>query len=138
MANFAVVISDSETRKSYQTQLEQDKAISLVGKKIDEEISGDIFGISGYTLKITGGSDKDGFPMRPTIQGQGRKKALLTGPPGFHPTFKGERRRKIVRGNTISQEIVQINCKVVKKGEKSLDEVFGKKEAKPEEAPAAK
>ncbi len=129
MANFTIVISEPEARKSYQTQVEQDKAIALVGKKINDEITGDLFGLSGYTLKITGGSDKDGFPMHPSVQGQGRKRALLKEPPGFHPKLKGERRRKTVRGNTISNDIAQINCKVVKKGEKLLEEVFGKKEA---------
>ena len=136
MANFTVVISDAETRKSYQTQVEQDKGISLIGKKIGDEITGDLLGLSGYALKITGGSDKDGFPMHPSVQGQGRKRALLTEPPGFHPTFQGERRRKTVRGNTLSQDIAQINVKVIKKGEKSLDDIFGKKEApKVEEQP---
>lgn len=129
MANFTVVISDGETRKSYQTVVEQDKAISVIGKKLDDEIAGDMFGLHGYLLKITGGSDKDGFPMHPSVQGQGRKRALLTGPPGFHPTFEGERRRKTVRGNTISQDIVQINVKVAKKGEKPLEDVLGKKAA---------
>ena len=117
MANFTIVISEPEARKSYQTQVEQDKAIALVGKKINDEITGDLFGLSGYTLKITGGSDKDGFPMHPSVQGQGRKRSLLKEPPGFHPKLKGERRRKTVRGNTISNDIAQINCKVVKKGE---------------------
>lgn len=132
MANFAIVISDAEARKSYQTIVEQEKGISLIGKKLNDEVPGELFGIPGYTLKITGGSDKDGFPMHPEVQGQGRKKALLTKPPGFHPKFEGERRRKTVRGNTISQEIVQINCKVTKKGEKPLEEIFPKKETKTE------
>jgi len=132
MANFAIVISEPETRKSYQTQVEQDKGIALVGKKINDEITGDLFGLSGYTLKITGGSDKDGFPMHPSVQGQGRKRALLTEPPGFHPKLKGERRRKTVRGNTVSDAIVQINFKILKKGEKPLEEIFPKKEVKAE------
>ena len=132
MANFTIVISEPETRKSYQTQVDQDKGISLIGKKLSDEISGDVFGLVGYTLKITGGSDKDGFPMHPSVQGQGRKRSLLTKPLGFHPRLKGERRRKTVRGNTISDAIVQINCKVVKKGEKLLEDVFGKKEPKVE------
>ncbi len=136
MANFTIVLSDPETRKSYQTQLEQDKGISLVGKKIGDDISGDLFGLSGYTLKITGGSDKDGFPMHPSVPGQGRKRALLKEPPGFHPKLKGERRRKTVRGNTLSQDITQINVKIIKRGEKSLEDIFGKKEApKVEEQP---
>lgn len=133
MANFTVVISDPEARKSYQTIVDQDKAVALIGKKVNDEIPGDLFNLSGYTLKITGGSDKDGFPMHPTVPGQGRKRALLTGPPGFHPTHQGERRRKTVRGNTVSQEIVQINCKVIKKGEKPIEEVFP---TKAKEAPS--
>lgn len=124
MANFTIVISDPETRKSYQTVVEQDKAVALVGKKISDDFSGDVLGLSGYTLKITGGSDKDGFPMHPSVQGQVRKRVLLTKPPGFHPTNKGERRRKTVRGNTVSQDTAQINCKIIKKGEKQLEEVF--------------
>ncbi len=132
MANFTIVISDPESKKSYQTLVDQNNAVSLVGKKLGEEISGDIFGISGYSLKITGGSDRDGFPMSPEFPGQGRRRALLRKPPGFHPTAQGERRRKTIRGNTVSNEIAQINCKVVKKGDKSLEEVFGKKEEKKE------
>jgi small subunit ribosomal protein S6e len=132
MANFAIVISEPETRKSYQTQVEQDKAIALIGKKINDEVTGDLFGLSGYTLKITGGSDKDGFPMHPSIQGQGRKRALLVEPPGFHPKLKGERRRKTVHGNTISESIAQINMKVITRGETPLEKLFGKKEPKPE------
>lgn len=136
MANFTIVISDPDVRRSYQTQIDQEKGTALIGKKINDELTGDLFGISGYTLKITGGSDKDGFPMHPSVQGQGRKRALLTEPPGFHPTFQGERRRKTVRGNTLSQDIAQINVKVTKKGEKSLEDIFGKKEAhKAEEQP---
>ncbi|MBI2543132.1 MAG: 30S ribosomal protein S6e [Candidatus Aenigmarchaeota archaeon] len=132
MANFKIVISDAGTKKSYQTEVDQDKAIALVGKKLGEEISGDLFGLSSYTLKITGGTDKDGFPMHHSVQGQGKKRVLLKGPPGFYPTIKGQRKRKTVRGNTISQYVAQINAKVVKKGDKSLEEMFGKKEAKAE------
>ena len=132
MANFAIVISDPEVRKSYQTLVDQDKAVSLIGKRLGDELTGDLFGISGYTLKITGGSDKDGFPMHPSVQGQGRKRALLTEPPGFHPKVQGERRRKTVRGNTISDATAQINMKVISKGQKPLEEVFGKKEVKAE------
>jgi len=41
----------------------------------------------------------------------------------------------MLRGNTIADDIAQINCKVVKKGEKPLEELFGKKtEEKAEEA----
>jgi small subunit ribosomal protein S6e len=119
-----IVISDPATRKSYQLELEQSKAIALIGKKIGEELNGDLIGLPGYTLKITGGTDKDGFPMHPNVEGGVKKKVLLSGPPCFHPRKKGERRRKTVRGNMISEDIVQVNTKVIKKGEKALEELI--------------
>ncbi|MEM7824980.1 MAG: 30S ribosomal protein S6e [Candidatus Aenigmatarchaeota archaeon] len=124
MANFKLVISEPETRKSFQLEIDQSKAINLIGKKIKDEISGDSIGLNGYTLQITGGTDKDGFPMHPSVKGVGRKRALLLSPPGFHPKLKGQRKRKTVRGDTISEDIAQINCKVVKKGEKPLEELI--------------
>ena len=127
---FKIVISDPETRKSYQLEIEKSKAGFLVGKKIGDEIDGNLLGLAGYKLKITGGTDKDGFPMHPSVHGPGRKRVLLSGPPGFHPTKKGERRRKTVRGNTISFDIVQINCKIIQKGGTPLEEIFKKEEKK--------
>jgi len=136
MPNFKLVISDPKTRRAYQLEIEQEKA-GLIGKKIGEVIKADNLGLAGYELEITGGSDKDGFPMRPDVEGPVRKKILLSHPPGFHPRLKGQRKRKTVRGNTVSQEIVQVNLKVVKYGQKSLEEIFGKpKEEKPEEKKA--
>jgi small subunit ribosomal protein S6e len=134
MAVWKFVVSDPETRKSYQVEVDQSKALGLIGKKIGDEFNGDIIGLAGYTLKITGGTDKDGFPMHPKVEGMGRKRVLLSSPPCFHPTKKGERRRKTVRGNTISEDIVQINCKIVKKGEKPVEELVPvKQKAKSEE-----
>lgn len=130
MAVFKFVIAEPETRKTYQLEVDQSKALGLIGKKIGEEFNGDIIGLQGYTLKITGGTDKDGFPMHPNVKGMGRKRVLLSSPPCFHPTKKGERRRKTVRGDTISEDIAQINCKIVKKGEKSIEELI---HAKPKE-----
>ena len=138
MPAWKFVISNPETRKSYQLEVDQSKAIGLIGKKIGEEFSGDIIGLNGYSLQITGGTDRDGFPMHSKIKGPGRKKVLLTSPPCFHPRLKGERRRKTVRGNTVSEAIAQINVKVVKKGEKPIEELIPvkareKKEEKPVE-----
>ena len=132
MASFKFVISDPETRKSYQLELDQTKASGLIGKKINDDFDGDLLGLSGYTLKITGGSDKDGFPMHHLVQGSVRKRVLLSGLPGFHTEKKGERKRKTVRGNTISADIAQVNAKVVKKGIKPLEEILPSK-PKPKE-----
>lgn len=134
MSNFKFVISDPQSRKSHQIEVDQGKAIGLVGKRIGEEFNGDVIGLAGYSLKITGGTDKDGFPMHPQVHGQVRKKILLSNPPGFHPLKEGGRKRKTVRGDTISADIIQVNVKVMKKGSVSLDEVAPTKaKKKPEE-----
>ena len=128
MANFKFEIAEPKARKTYGLSVEQEKIAGLVGKRIGETFNGSLIGLSGYELEITGGTDKDGFPMLNSVHGPGRKKILLSHPPGFHPPIKGQRRKKTVRGNTISLDIIQINAKVVKEGTKPLMELIGKKE----------
>ena len=135
MANFKVVISDPASKKAYQKVVDQAQS-GLIGKKIGEKVSGNNLDLNGYELEITGGSDKDGFPMRPDVDGTARKKIILTAPPGYHPEKYGKRKRKSVRGNTIAQDISQVNVKVVKAGTKKLEELIGAKkkaEEKPDE-----
>lgn len=133
MPSFKFVVSDRG--KSYQVEKDQ-KDAPVLGKKIGDEIDGGFLGLQGYTLRITGGSDKDGFPMRLDMEGVMRRRLLLTKGIGFKTDIEGLRRRKMVRGNTIAQDIVQVNCSVVKTGEKSLDELLGKKENREEEKTA--
>ncbi|MFN4133833.1 MAG: 30S ribosomal protein S6e [Candidatus Hadarchaeales archaeon] len=127
---FKVVISDPEAGGSYQVEVKEPEARRLIGLKIGDKFDGVIAGLPGYELLITGGSDRDGFPMRKDISGTGRTSIVLASGPGFRPRKKGERRRKRVRGAQISDAIVQINAKVVKKGEKLLDQIFPPKEEK--------
>lgn len=123
MAKF--VISDPRARKAWQ--IEKDASF-LYGKKIGDKFEGSLIGLAGYVLEITGGTDKDGFPMRADLEGTIRKKLLLSGGPGYRQRRKGVRRRKMVRGNTIAEDIAQINCKVIAYGDKPLEELLGKKE----------
>ena len=132
MANFQFIVSDPSTRKAYKIEVDQTKAAGLIGKVIGNTFNGDIIGLAGYEIQITGGTDKDGFPMHRQVHGPGRKKVILSHPPGFHPKKKGQRKRKMVRGNTISSDIVQINCKIVKPGAMPIEDLLHKKE-KPEE-----
>jgi small subunit ribosomal protein S6e len=127
MVEFKVVVNDTKGGKSYTIPVSGHHANSLIGKKINDEVDGIFVSLPGYKLQITGGTDKDGFPMHSQVQGQVRKKVLLSQPPGFHPTKKGERRRKIVRGDTLSADIMQINVKITKKGEKSIDQIIPQK-----------
>ncbi len=135
MPNFKIVISDPKTRKAYQKEVDQGQS-GLVGKKIGEVVSGNNLGLAGYDVEITGGSDRQGFPMRKDVEGIARKKILIALPPGFHPKMKGQRKRKSIRGNTISAEISQINTKVIKYGTKTLEELIGVKEKPKEEKQA--
>jgi small subunit ribosomal protein S6e len=84
-----------------------------------------------------GGSDKDGFPMRPSVHGGVRRSIVLSGGVGFNPTNEGMRRRKTIRGNVITDEIVQINAKIVEKP-KQAKEAKKPKEKKEEQPTAAK
>ena len=66
--------------------------------------------------------------MRKDVEGPRRIKSLLAGGIGFNPKRDGQRRRKTVRGNTISDDIVQINVIVDQKGEKNIDELLKSEE----------
>ncbi len=134
MADFRLVVSDSKTAQAYQVTVTGAAANKIIGKNIGETISGDIAGLAGYTLKLTGGTDKDGFPMRPDLSGPTRRKILVAGGIGFHPKHDGERKRKSMRGREISSDVTQINTVVVEYGQKPLAEIFPKKEVKEGEA----
>jgi len=131
-----LVVSDPKKGKTVQLELDKEKETQLYGKKIGEQFDGGIAGLAGYSLQITGGTDKDGFQMRPDMQGT-RKTTLVM----IASKKKGttEKRTKTVRGNTISAETAQVNTKVATAGAKPLEElvVMAPKEKKEGEAPKA-
>ncbi|MCX6643829.1 MAG: 30S ribosomal protein S6e, partial [Candidatus Bathyarchaeota archaeon] len=55
---------------------------------------------------------------------------VLSGGAGFSPKKKGERKRKAVRGSTITDEIVQINMKIVEKPAAKATEAKAQQAAK--------
>jgi len=123
---FKLVISTPETGKAIQYELDDTKTNYLVGKKVGDIVEGDALGLPGYKLKITGGSDAAGFPIRPDVHGSGRKRVLLHGPPGFRSKRSGDRRRKTVRGKELSTAVSQVNVRVEEKGTKPLEELVMK------------
>jgi len=92
----------------------------LVGKIIGETFNGALIGLPGYELKITGGSDQSGIPIRKDVHGTVKKRILLSMGPCYRPLKKGDKRRKIVRGNEITDDMTQINSVVVKFGKEKL------------------
>jgi small subunit ribosomal protein S6e len=118
MAKFKVIVSDPETGTSKVVELEESRATPLIGRKIGEVVDGAIVDLPAHKLQIVGGSDKDGVPMRPNVHGGVRRNVILSGGVGFNPHNSGERRRKTVRGNVITDEIIQVNTKIVEKPKK--------------------
>ncbi len=113
MAKFQLIVSDPKSRTSRATSLEGPRAQALVGRSIGDEVDGKLLGIGNVKLRITGGTDKDGIPMRYDIQGGAKKRAVLAGGVGYHPKNSGERMRKLVRGRTVTEDTFQVNTAVV-------------------------
>lgn len=111
MASFKIVLADPKTSKSQSLEVKDQQAQPLIGLKIGDEVDGSLLGLQGK-LKITGGSDKAGFPMRADISGGVKKYVLMTRGTGFRKdSGSGKKKRKLVRGNTITEEIYQVNAK---------------------------
>ena len=127
MAKFQLIVSDPIAKTSKAATIEGAKAQALVGKSIGDEIDGKLLGVGNMKLKITGGTDKDGIPMRFDIQGAAKKRAILSGGVGFKPKDSGERRRKLVRGRQVGEDTLQVNSVVITESA-----------APPEEKPVAK
>lgn len=146
MVEFKANIADPRSGKTYQTVVSGHHANSLIGKVIGDEFDGIFVGLPGYKLVLTGGSDKQGFPMRKDLLGTQRKMILVSRSTGFQAKLKqkkrkpvntkpgrermmeGVRRRKAFRGNTISPEIIQINMRITSYGPKEIGEMLKIKE----------
>jgi len=122
MVDFKAIINDVKTGKSYNVAVSGHHANSLIGKNIGEIVDGIFVGLPGYKLKITGGSDDTGVPMRGDMPGNKRRKLLMADGQSFHEKYPGQRKRVAVRGATISSSIVQINMAVTEYGPKSIEE----------------
>ena len=127
----------SEKGKTYKLETESEE---LVGEKIGDKLKGEKISsdLTGYELEITGTSDIAGFPGLKDEEGPRLRKKILTYGPGLKKRPKGDKKKnkkpkglrfkKTIRGNQISKDTAQINLKVIKSGEKKLEELFGKKE----------
>jgi len=67
-----LIVSDPATGTSQRVEIEDAQLRPLVGTRIGMTIDGAIAGMQGYKLKLTGGTDKDGIPMRPDVHGSAK------------------------------------------------------------------
>ncbi|XP_041368636.1 40S ribosomal protein S6 [Gigantopelta aegis] len=92
-------------------------------KRISAEVSADSLGDEwkGYILRITGGNDKQGFPMKQGVLTTGRVRLLLSkGHSCFRVRRSGERRRKSVRGCIVDSNLSVLSVIIIKKGEQEI------------------
>jgi len=95
----------------------------FMDKRMGAEVPGDSFGdeFKGYIFKITGGNDKQGFPMKQGVMHPTRVRLLLSeGHSCYRPRRTGERKRKSVRGCIVGMDLSVIAISIVKQGEGEL------------------
>jgi len=126
MVELKVVLSDQKTGRAYNISVSGGPAGTLVGKRIGEELDAGPFGLAGYRMEITGGSDRNGTPAKRNLPAAGRRNLLLSKGTGFKPVREGQRRRKSIRGNEITSDFVQVNARVTAYGERPLADIFAK------------
>lgn len=124
MVEFKVVVNDTKNGKSHNVSVSGHHANSLIGKKIGDEVDGIFVSLPGYKLLITGGTDKNGFAMRSDLPGMTRRRLLVSEGKGFKAREEGMRKKKSIRGNTINQDIVQINMKVIKYSSRPIENLI--------------
>merc|ERR1712113_383436 len=90
------------------------------GKRMAQEVSAECLGDlwKGYVVRISGGNDKQGFPMKQGVMTNGRVRLLLS---KGHSTYRarrtGERKRKSVRGCIVDGQLSVLSVAIVKKGD---------------------
>eukprot|EP00353_Schmidingerella_taraikaensis_P009510 CAMPEP_0185582786 /NCGR_PEP_ID=MMETSP0434-20130131/21121_1 /TAXON_ID=626734 ORGANISM="Favella taraikaensis, Strain Fe Narragansett Bay" /NCGR_SAMPLE_ID=MMETSP0434 /ASSEMBLY_ACC=CAM_ASM_000379 /LENGTH=239 /DNA_ID=CAMNT_0028201705 /DNA_START=17 /DNA_END=736 /DNA_ORIENTATION=+ len=103
-------------------------------RRMAQEVEADVLGEEwkGYVFRISGGNDKQGFPMAQGIMINGRVRLLMgKGSCYYRPRVKGERKRKSVRGCIVGGDLSVLNLIVVKKGENEIPGLTDEESAKP-------
>merc|ERR1712141_318262 len=109
-----------------QKLIEMEDEIKLrffYGKRMAQEVSAECLGEEwkGYVVRISGGNDKQGFPMKQGIMTNGRVRLLMgKGHSTYRPRKTGERKRKSVRGCIVDSNLSVLNLVIVKKGDNDI------------------
>ena len=99
---------------------DEKKLQHLYDRRMAQEVDGGILGdeFKGYVMRISGGNDKQGFPMKQGILTNTRVRLLLAkGQSCYRPRRRGERKRVSVRGCIVGHDISVLNLVVTKKGD---------------------
>jgi len=102
---------------------DEHKLKAFFDKRMATEMTAESLGDEwkGYIVRISGGNDKQGFPMKQGILTNGRVRLLLSkGHSCYRPRRKGERKRKSVRGCIVDSNLSVLNLVIIKKGEAEI------------------
>jgi small subunit ribosomal protein S6e len=117
-------VSNPSTGCQKVIEIEDERKLrEFYDKRMNQEVLGDVLGdeFKGYIFKISGGNDKQGFPMKQGVMTAKRVRLLLKkGSSCYRQRRKGERKRKSVRGCIVSADIQVLNLVIVRKGEGEL------------------
>jgi len=108
--------------------IDERKLSAFWERRLGTEIAGAAFNedFKGYVFKITGGNDKEGFPMVQGIMTNQRVRLMLAkGAKYYRPRRQGERKRKSVRGCIVDRDMSVINLVVLKEGAKPIEGLTG-------------
>lgn len=96
---------------------------NLYERRMAQEIEGSVLGdeFAGYIFRISGGNDKQGFPMRQGILTNTRVRLLCKkGDKTYRQRRTGERKRKSVRGCIVGSDIAVLNLVCTKIGDEQI------------------
>ncbi|MCJ1480462.1 40S ribosomal protein S6 [Schaereria dolodes] len=95
----------------------------FMDRRMGAEVPGDSVGseFAGYVFRITGGNDKQGFPMKQGVMHPTRVRLLLSeGHSCYRPRRTGERKRKSVRGCIVGMDLSVLALAIMKKGDEEI------------------
>jgi small subunit ribosomal protein S6e len=114
-------IANPATGQQKTVNLDEERRFRIFfDKKIAQEVEADSIGdeFKGYIVRITGGNDKQGFPMKQGVLLPHRVRLLLAdGHSCYRTRRNGERKRKSVRGCIVGPDIAVLSLVIVKQGE---------------------
>lgn len=106
-------------------EVDEDRRLRVfMDRRMGAEVPGDSLGdeFKGYIFRITGGNDKQGFPMKQGVMHPTRVQLLLgPGHSCYRPRRTGERRRKSVRGCIVGMDLSVLALAIVKQGEQDIE-----------------
>jgi len=118
-------ISNPATGAQKLIDIEDEKKLRpFMDKRISQEVEASCLGNEwkGYVLRVSGGNDKQGFPMKQGILTNNRVRLLMRrGMSCYRERRSGERRRKSVRGCVVDSNLSVLALVIVKKGEEEID-----------------